>query len=464
MSPRTNPELFIDARTLLHHLQVARMRIRFLPPQHPSVQQIVVEIHEVLRGILGRVKALVLVLHGGEFFVNEARLARESLLYDGMRSALEALGIHSLRFQRGITPEELTGFFATCFGARMIHPGMKTASEALAGFPHVTVNQDTVNTRLSKHAGPFSERLEYAREGYQQAVRAVVEAYYDTKQRRRLNTELVQRIVLSLQEGLNTYPDLYLAMSQMRDISEYTFFHSVNVAIVSMLLGKRIGLSPSQVNRLGVAAMLHDVGKAQIPLDILDKPAGLDPAERDIMQRHPVESLRILSEQKEVHPSAVAVALQHHVRFDCSGYPDFKGFGELHFFSHIASIADVYDALRSNRTYKPAMLPDRAMEIMLEGLGRQYHPILLKAFFQMVGYYPVGSLVELDTGEYAVVHKSNPRAPLRPTVKLLTPLPDAGVTFRVMDLNHPAESGYHARTIVRALDPVTSGIRVAGLL
>lgn len=465
MSMLVAADVQTGARTLLHHLNVARMRTRFLPARHPSVQQTVHETHALLTALLGERETLVLVLYAGEFFVNEVRLARESLVYDALREALDGAGVHAVRVERGVTEVELTAFFDACFAPRTGVQGSDEATRAaLHGSPHISINADGLDAGVARQLGPISEALGDARESYHLAVRAVVEAYYDSKQRRNLNTSLVQRIVLSLQEGLNTNPDLFLAMSQLRDVSEYTFFHSVNVAIVSMLLGKRIGLSPGQVNRLGVAAMLHDVGKAHVPLEILDKPASLDTQEREIVEHHPVESLRILSEQKDIHPSAVAVALQHHVRFDCSGYPDFKGFGELHFFSHIATIADVYDALRSNRSYKPAMLPDTAMEIMLQGMGQLYHPTLMKAFFQLVGFYPSGSLVELDTGEYAVVQKSNPRAPMRPVVKLLTPLAGAGVTFRMIDLNQTAHTGYYPRNIMRAIDPAQYGIRIAGLL
>jgi HD-GYP domain-containing protein (c-di-GMP phosphodiesterase class II) len=447
-------DLSAVAHTLLHQLETLRMRARFLPARHPLLRQLAVEIHALLHGIHERIPQVSLVIHGGEFFVNDIRLARDSLAFGGLQGALTGAGVHTVHFRRGVTVEEVTCFAEACFGADAAG-GMPGDPDAQ---PHIAINPGGAGETPSKRLVNTAEPLAQAREVYQQAVRAVVEAYYDTKQRRKLDIPLVQRLVQSLHEGINAHPSLFFTLTQMRDVSEYSFFHAVNVAIVSMLLGTRIGLTPSQVNRLGVAAMLHDVGKAHVPLEILDKPAGLDAQERGIMERHPVESLRILSGQKDIHPSAIAVALQHHVRYDCSGYPDFKGFGELHFFSHIAAIADVYDALRSDRAYKPAMLPDQAMEVLLAGMGKQFHPILVKAFFQLVGFYPVGSPVELNTGEYAVVHRANPSAPLRPVVKLLAPGPQAGVTFRLLDLNLPTGSGRHPRAIVRALDPAQSGI------
>lgn len=464
MSAMSEGSPHAEARTLLHALHVACGRARFLPARHPSMQRIADETHALLAGMLAQHPNLTLGIQDGVLFVDGTRLGPESRLYEGLRDALGASGIHCLRFRRGLTAEETMRLLEACFQEPERRTGEKMLHLAPDAFPHVEVNPATGPGR-AREAGPLPVPLLQAREVYQASVRAVVELYYDSRRRRSLDIVQIDRLVLALQEGINTRPALYLAMAQLRDVSDYTFYHAVNVAIVSMLLGKGIGLSPSQVHRAGVAAMLYDVGKTQVPLEILDKPAKLDNKERAIMERHPLESMRILSAQKEVHPSTIAVALQHHVRFDGAGYPDFQGwFGGLHLFSHIAAIADVYDALCSRRAYQAALLPDQAMEIMLQGMGKQFHPLLVKALFQVVGFYPVGTLVELDTGEYAVVHRANPSAPLRPVVKMLTPPAAQGETYRLLDLDQPAATGYYPRTIVRALDPARHGVRIAGLL
>lgn len=459
----------LDPGVLLHHLNVARMRSKFLPAKHPSVQEAAKETLQIIQQLLIQTPAIVIVMRGGEVFFNNRRLPKESIRHDGLIQAFDHLGIHALHITRGVDDEELTQFIDLCFVRGLAQMGTEQIRQVLAQqpFTHIHLNREDIlagESQVVQDEGPVRVPISEARDTYQQAIKATVEAYYDSQRGGKVDMPLVFNIVDDLQNGLLENADLYFAMSQLREFSEYTFYHSVNVAIISMLLGKGIGLQQEQVNRLGVAAMLHDLGKARVPIEILEKPGRLDPEERKIMEEHPLDSVKILMEQQDIFPAALAVAAQHHAKYDMTGYPDFKGFGTLHLFSHITTIADVYDALRSARSYKAAMLPDKSMEIMLSESGTTFHPVLLKAFFRMVGFYPVGSTVELDTGEFAIVTKSNPKHPLRPEVKVI-PAPGLSASMaRTIDLAEPTEAGVYPRTILRTVDAGDYGIRVAKYL
>ena len=457
-------KLMLSSR-LLQQLDLTRMRVRFLPPRHPSVQEAVVSTLAVLHEMLRNAATVVLILRVGEFYIDGLRMPKESLRFAALREALERVKIHSIAFLAGVEREALTQFCEQCFVQTALVQDSSQLHAFLARQPfgHLRVNQEdlihqtAVQTRLSTP-------LAHAREVYQHAVRATVEAQYDSVHGSgTVDVQMTLHIVDMLQNGILNHPNAYFAISQLREFSEYTYYHSVNVAIISMLLGKGVGLDREAVQRLGLAAMLHDLGKLYVPQDVLEKPGRLDDKERSMMEAHPVDSVRILLAQKETCPAALAVAAQHHARYDLSGYPDFRGFGPLHFFSHITTIADVYDALRSARSYKAAMLPDKAMDILLQGAGKDFHPSLFKAFFRMLGLYPVGSAVELNTGEFAVVTRTNPLAPLAPEVRI-TGGWDRRSADRTVDLHEENQFSEQPREVLRSIDPAAYGIRVTDYL
>ena len=453
------------AAQLLQQLNIARVRARFLPARHPSVRQVIVDTIALLDAFLRDSGPMTLVIRGGEIYLNGRRLPKESLRFQGLAEDLRGVGLHSVHFSAGLQEEELTRFVEVCFIRDPASTGTQKAQQLLATqpFPHLRLNQDDIAPDQAE-AQPErgSEPLVQARGLYKEAIQAAVSAQLDTLRGGKINVDMTLHMVDMLQDGITSYGDAYFSLSQLREFSEYSYYHSVNVAIISMLLGKGVGLPPDAIRRLGLAAMLHDIGKVCVPQDVLDKPGRLDDKERKVMESHPLDSVRILLDQEEVAPSALAVAAQHHAKYDLTGYPDFQGFGELHFFSYICTIADVYDALRSARSYKPAMLPDKSMEIMLEGSGTTFHPILLKAFFRMVGFFPVGSAVELSTGELAVVTGNNPMAPLAPSVKLVDL--EGTAIERAVNLAEASQFGEHPRKVLRAVEPMEYGIRVAEYL
>lgn len=442
-----------DFATLLKSLHLVRVRARFLPVRHPSVAEAVRALHaEVTRLLLGR-GSLTIVLQSSELFVNGVRCPNESIQFEDMVRELTELGVRSIAFLPGISQEELSSGVSSKL---LAHTLEQNPSEAL---PHFHINEHVLelDTRPLPVDTDESLAMGSAMDTYQAAIAVMVGSYYDSRKKSLLNIGLVENMVASLHQGIESSPDLYFSVSQLREFSEYTFFHSVNVAILSMLLGMRVGLNTDQVRRLGIAAVLHDLGKSQIPNEILNKPGRLDGVERRVMEGHPAASVQILAAQHRIHPSAVAVAAQHHVGFDGKGYPNFAGFGALHLFSYIVTIADVYDALRSERSYKKAMLPDRAMLIMVEGMGTTFHPTLLKIFYHMVGPFPKGSLVELDSGEIGIVVRANHVDPFLPEVRLLTPGTRVATASRMLDLS----GGDTGRTVLRCVDPTDYGV-VAG--
>jgi len=249
---------------------------------------------------------------------------------------------------------------------------------------------------------------------------------------------------------------------------DYTLNHSINVCILAIALGRRLGLTREELIDLGISAFLHDLGKLDIPKEILEKPSELTDEERAVVEthvQHGAEKLVDLKSVRHLPLRAVQVALEHHLKADMSGYPRYVRKKTTNLFSQIVKIVDYFDAITTKRVYRPRTLTrEEALNEMREKSGEEFSSILLRAFVSMIGAYPVGSLVALDSGEIGVVFEANPHPAfhLRPRIKIIADSSGQMVDGDVVDLaDIDAETGKFKRTIIKCLDPEKYGIRVA---
>jgi HD-GYP domain-containing protein (c-di-GMP phosphodiesterase class II) len=230
----------------------------------------------------------------------------------------------------------------------------------------------------------------------------------------------------------------------------YTFSHSLNVCLLSVLIGAKLRLPPGQLAELAVGALLHDLGKTRIPQDILDKPGPLSDAEWQAIHRHGQEAFHTLRRQWALPISAAHIACQHHENYDGTGYPGGLAGDRIHLFARIVAVADNFDAVTADRPYRAAYQPHQAYEVLLWSRGSKLDPYIVDTFLDTVAVLPEGSAVALDSGEIGIVVSAPPRLAARPTVKILgngdgTPCTDAG---RIVDL-----AGELRRFIVRVFRP-----------
>jgi HD-GYP domain-containing protein (c-di-GMP phosphodiesterase class II) len=206
-----------------------------------------------------------------------------------------------------------------------------------------------------------------------------------------------------------------VVLEKAKRYDAYTFTHMVNVSVLSVLIGMQLGLDKKDLVDLGQGGLLHDTGKTKVPISIINKNGRLDQEELKEIQKHPVYGQEILLESGITEEGILAPVIQHHEKIDGSGYPYGLKDESIHFFAKIAAVADIYDALTTVRSYKKAMIPYKAVSIILS-MVKHFDPKVIKAFINLVGLYPVGTVLELSNGNIAVVIETNVSSPLRPIV------------------------------------------------
>jgi HD-GYP domain-containing protein (c-di-GMP phosphodiesterase class II) len=228
-------------------------------------------------------------------------------------------------------------------------------------------------------------------------------------------TDATNHIATDLMSAIEDSNAVAIDISALKTSDEYTFKHSVDVATMSMILAKKQGLSRQEVQEIGIAGLLHDVGKTKIPPEILNKPDRLTDEEFAVMKQHSVYSYHIVKERSEYSDAIALGVLQHHEKMNGKGYPLGMVEGQISPYARILSVADIYDALVTERPYKSAYSQRDAVEMIMSMTDELSMPAM-RAFLESMILYPVDSIVELSNGERARVVKNNPTYILRPTV------------------------------------------------
>ncbi|MEH6626279.1 MAG: HD-GYP domain-containing protein [Motiliproteus sp.] len=269
---------------------------------------------------------------------------------------------------------------------------------------------------------PASKPAEY----YQELSRAITlsrdasqlinNTMNDVRLGKQVKLEQTSKTVERMTQSLMRNPNALMGLGRIRDADQYTFEHSVSICTLMVAFAQYLKLDADAVHQIGIGAMLHDIGKIQVPDEILNKPGKLTDAEFDIMRGHAELSRQLLEKAPGITPIALAVAAEHHERYDGSGYPlGLKG-DEISLYGQMAAIVDVYDAITSDRCYHKGMPPTVALRKIYEWSKFHFNPGLAQRFIRFVGVYPAGSVVELKSNLIALVLSKDSKDPLNPSV------------------------------------------------
>ncbi|HEY3700405.1 MAG TPA: HD-GYP domain-containing protein [Spongiibacteraceae bacterium] len=282
----------------------------------------------------------------------------------------------------------------------------------------------------------------------------------DVRLGRGIDIKEVKATVSECVRSILRNPDAMLWMAKLRSKDEYTSEHSLNVGLLAIAFGRHLGASEEDLNKLGIAGMLHDVGKMQTPLDILMKENRLNDNEFQVMKMHAQNGRDILLAHRNIYQGAIDVAYSHHENLDGSGYPRNIKAGGITDFTRIVSLCDVYDAITSDRIYKKGASSLNALKIIQDQTGKKFDVRLAQEFVECIGLYPPGSVVELHSGEVGIVISINHRHRHLPKVMIVRDAHKLPSSERVLDLEKLAAAGIAEQLIKNVLPNGTHGIRV----
>jgi putative nucleotidyltransferase with HDIG domain len=451
-----------EAHAVLLHFYALVKLAKFYSSNNAVVQSQIDEFLSALEKFLTRDEEVEIGILQTSIYVNRVLIKFDFSNYHIFKALLALFGAHELggiTFRAGITPAE-AGRFVAFLNQHDIRAEKRferfSAAFAAVGCSHIVVD---------KAAGVVAPPAKTAAQMYFLGITHLQDVFAEKQPI--VNYNLTRRWVQSMTIYLTLDESFLIGLTNIKNINEYTLNHSVNVCVLALALGRRLGLTRHELTELGVGALFHDLGKLDIPNEILDKPGALDSRERTIIETHSqrgAERLVSLAIRHGIPSAAIQIALEHHEKHDMSGYPLFAKKKSIGLYGKIVKVIDYFDALTTQRGYrKKAFTPEAALKLMTEKSGVEFDPVILKAFVQMVGSYPIGSLVFLSTGEMGIVFEPGEDLafPERPQVKLITDIDGNRTDGPVVNLvETDPQTGRYARTIINTLDPEKYGIDI----
>jgi putative nucleotidyltransferase with HDIG domain len=397
---------------LVRRLAAALRAAELYAAQHPLVQRSVTAFAAACGSFLGNASSVVIGFVGDDVVVNDTRLGKGSASLTGFVRGLRDREIEKITLQRGVTADEIQAFVVELADRK----SRRAIGDRLSARG---VRRIAIGKLAIEETAPDQLGIETARRVYNTAVTSAETLWDQAKSGDKPDPETARKIIDSLANIVNQDRTSLMALTALKKYDNYTFTHMVNVAALSMAQARALNLEGPLLREFGFAALMHDIGKVNTPLEVLNKPGKLTADEFNLMKQHVIDGAHILRRTPEMPALAPIVAFEHHLKQDLSGYPENIGHRKLNLCTMIVSIADVFDALRSNRPYREGLATSRIRSIMSEQGNPAFNQVLLRRFVNLMGLFPIGTLVRLNTEEMGVVTAEHPEDPFRPQVKIL---------------------------------------------
>jgi putative nucleotidyltransferase with HDIG domain len=440
------------AEDLVRRLGAAVRAAELYNATHPLVQRTAVGLHGSVIPQLADAQTVIVGFLEDDVVVNDLRLVRGSGNLAGLLRDMRDRKIEKITFARGVEVGDIR--------ALMDELADRTSRTAVGdrlnarGIRRIQVAKLAIEDPDDQEVG-----LAAAQQMYSKAVTSAETIWQSAKAGEAPDPTHARGIIDSLSRLVYQDRTSLLALTALKRHDNYTFTHMVNVAALSMAMARSLDLDGPMLREFGFAALMHDIGKVQTPLDILNKPDKLTVEEFEVMKQHVVDGAHILRRTPETPALAPVVAFEHHLKQDLSGYPENIGSRTLNLCTMVVSVVDVFDALRSNRAYRAGLATDRIRHIMGQQEGTAFNKTLLRRFVNLMGMFPIGTLVRLTTDEVGVVTQTHPEDPFRPQVKLVLDAKGAPYETPLLANMWDRDSrGEYPRAVVEAVDGASIGI------
>jgi putative nucleotidyltransferase with HDIG domain len=440
------------AEELVRRLAAALRGTELYAPTHPLVQRGIDALTAAIIDGLASASSIVIAFIGDEVVVDAVRLPKGAASLVGFARDLREQEVEKITLSRGLAKEEVRSFVSVLTDRKSPLP---VAERVMArGIRNIAVGRVVVEEVSGEQAG-----IAAAQRVYTTAVETAETLWQAAKAGEQPDPGAARKIIDGLARLVTQDRTSLMALTALKKYDNYTFTHMVNVSALAMAQARALNLDGTLLREFGFAALMHDIGKVNTPLEVLNKPDKLTKEEFDIMKRHVVDGAHILRRTPEMPALAPIVAFEHHLKQDLSGYPEKIGSRKLNLCTMIVSIADVFDALRSTRPYRKGLATDRIRNIMGEQGNPAFNQVLLKRFVNLMGLFPVGNLVRLNTDELAVVTAEHPSDPFRPQVKIISDSKGDMLEEPLLTNTWERDSrGDHPRAVVEAVDSEPLGI------
>ncbi|HEX7139658.1 MAG TPA: HD domain-containing phosphohydrolase [Vicinamibacterales bacterium] len=450
----------LDPVLLLKGLASLRRLTGTYPSGHPSIVQKTTEILDALDKQFRTLREVRIDVIHGQVYVDGVSFDRDVQGQAPIVNELVGLGVDSVYFRDGVQAEELLAVAECLWQQERSDTGSLDAQLAARGVKSVSLGRLVpLDTRWRAQQWPDAPTGPLDPD-YAESLRRAEDTFEQVSNGKRLDPLTIGDLVQLL---LTRVARSNAALGQILAVKQYenlTYCHSVNVSLLSLIIARQAGLDDATLAAVVEAALLHDIGKTRIPLEIVKKPGALDKRERKMIEEHTTYGAEILVQTDGLRPLTPTVALEHHRAVAGAGYPDLQN-AVPHIMSQLVSVADIYEAITGARSYQDPTPPERACLILARLAGDKLNTALVKAFVKAVTPFPMGSLVRTSRDEFGVVVETNEKDPLHPIIALTESSFEA--PLRRLDTSTRDDDAVYVRHIVETL-PATESFDIRRFL
>jgi HD-GYP domain-containing protein (c-di-GMP phosphodiesterase class II) len=418
------------------------------------------ELRQAIAEIFTEDNNLSFVYKDGFYFINNCRIileASDNEPADYFKNKFQALNIEGFTIYSKADAREIDKFLFSFTHFKPTDDPVESLQDFKIRLEELQIENivpaKIVEGRRSKIKKVEDETTKHkARKVFFQAISTVQDIINQANSGKRINLAKTKRIVQTMVDQIIEDESALMELTILRNFDNYTYIHSVNVCVFSLILGYHLKLDKKRLSDLGVGALLHDIGKINLPEGLINKSETFNDMDWQQIRMHPVHGVKSIIKTRGTDPSsvrAIATAYEHHLSYSKGGYPELLQRRTPCLFAQIVSVTDTFDAMTSGRVYhKKKRTADQVITNMVNRAGTDFNPLLLKVFINSIGIYPIGSVVMLNTDEVAIVSRTNPEDLENPEVKVIADRNGLKSDVRILDLSSEQASDIHIQSLL----------------